>query len=190
MTKTPRRGDAVWHLPFGTFFHTGFNRKERNSMKRLFCMLCALMATFAVLAQQLPDVQVENAEGRMISVRSLVGEKPLIIAYWSITCKPCIQELNAINDQIEEWREEADFDVLAVSVDDVRMKATAKAKAASLGWDFICVFDENQDLKRGMNVSLTPQSFVVDKQGKVVYSHSGYTPGSELELLEQVLKLQ
>lgn len=158
-------------------------------MKKLLCLMSALMAVLCVSAQQLPDVQVENAEGRMISIRDLAGEKPLIISYWSITCKPCIQELNAINDQLEEWREEADFEVVAVSVDDVRMKATAKAKAQSLGWDFHCVYDANQDLKRAMNVSLTPQSFVVDKEGNIVYSHSGYTPGSELVLLEKVIKL-
>ncbi len=158
-------------------------------MKKLLLSLAALVVAFAASAQQLPDVQVENAEGRKISIRSLVGQKPLIISYWSITCKPCIQELNAINDQIEDWREEADFEVVAVSVDDVRMKARAKAMATSKGWDFTCVYDANQDLKRAMNVSLTPQSFVIDKQGNIVYSHSGYTPGSEQELLEKVIEL-
>lgn len=148
-----------------------------------------MMSVAAVSAQALPDVQVENAQGKMISTRSLVNGKPLIISYWSIACKPCIQELNAINDQLEEWREEADFDVVAVSVDDVRLKATAKAKAAAMGWDFTCIYDANQVLKRAMNVSLTPQSFVVDAEGNIVFSHSGYTPGSEVVLLEKVLEI-
>lgn len=148
-----------------------------------------MMSVAAVSAQALPDVQVENAQGKMISTRSLVNGKPLIISYWSIACKPCIQELNAINDQLEEWREEADFDVVAVSVDDVRLKATAKAKAAAMGWDFTCIYDANQALKRAMNVSLTPQSFVVDAEGNIVFSHSGYTPGSEVVLLEKVLEI-
>ena len=39
-----------------------------------------------------------------------------------------------------------------------------------------------------MNVNLTPQVFVLDPDGKIVYSHTGYTPGSEIELLEQVKK--
>ncbi len=159
-------------------------------MKKLFGLICALVLTGSAWAQSLPDVKVENAEGKIISVRELAGKKPLIISYWSITCKPCIQELNAINDQLEEWREEADFDVVAVSVDDVRQKAIAKAKAASAGWEFICVFDENQTLKRAMNVSLTPQSFVVDTEGNIVFSHSGYTPGSEQLLLDKVIELQ
>lgn len=159
-------------------------------MKRFFLML--ILSFFAVAglsAQALPDIQVETQEGEIVSVRDLVGKKPLIICYWSIACKPCIQELNAINDQIEDWQKEATFEVVAVSVDDARLKATAKAKAASLGWEFTCIYDSNQSLKRAMNVSLTPHSFVVDKSGKIVLSHSGYTPGSEQLLIDKVVEI-
>ena len=78
------------------------------------------MAVSFASAQQLPDVKVETAQGKIISVRNLSQGKPLIIAYWSIACKPCIQELNAINDSLAEWRSETDVDVIAVSVDDAR----------------------------------------------------------------------
>ncbi|MBQ2414565.1 MAG: TlpA family protein disulfide reductase [Rikenellaceae bacterium] len=156
-------------------------------MNKLLCLAVALVASLTVSAQQLPDVKVENEAGKMISTSSLVG-KPMIISYWSLACKPCIQELNAMNDALEEWREEADFEIVAVSVDDVRLKARAKAKATSMGWDFVCLFDANQAMKRAMNVSLTPQSFVVDAEGNIVFSHSGYTPGSEQLLFEKLLE--
>ena len=159
-------------------------------MKKFFALLCLVFAVSAVSAQQLPDVKVETAQGKIVSVRDLVQGKPLIIAYWSIACKPCIQELNAINDSLAEWREEADVDIIAVSVDDARLKASAKAIASARGWEFICVYDENQELKRAMNVSLTPQSFVVDAEGNIIYSHSGYTPGSEQELFDKIVALK
>ncbi len=165
---------------------------QYNNMKVLIQILvsvCALMLPVVASAQTLPDVTVQDAAGQEISVRSLLTGKPMIISYWSTTCKPCLQELNAINDALEDWREEADFDVMAVSIDDVRTLASAKARAAAYGWDFICVYDPNQDLKRAMNVNLTPQSFVVDADGIIVFSHSGYTPGSEELLFEQVLEL-
>lgn len=149
-----------------------------------------VLATFVTSAQQLPDVKVEDAQGKLVSVRSLAQGKPMIISYWSIACKPCIQELNAINDSLAEWREEADLVVVAVSVDDARLKASAKAIASSRGWEFVCVYDENQTLKRAMNVSLTPQSFVVDANGDIIYSHSGYTPGSEQLLFDKVVALK
>jgi thioredoxin-related protein len=62
--------------------------------------------------------------------------------------------------------------------------------ASGSGWNFVCVFDKNQDLKRAMNVTFTPQTFIVDGQGNIVYSHTGYTPGSELELFEKLKELQ
>ena len=156
-------------------------------MNKLLCLAVALVASLTVSAQQLPDVKIENEAGKVISTRSLVG-KPMIISYLSLACKPCIQELYAMNDALEEWREEADFEVVAISVDDVRLKARAKAKATSMGWDFVCLFDANQAMKRAMNVSLTPQSFVVDAEGNIVFSHSGYTPGSEQLLFEKLLE--
>ena len=148
------------------------------------------MGVVSLSAQQLPDVKIENAQGKIVSMRSIAKGKPMIISYWSITCKPCIQELNAINDALEEWREEADFEVVAISTDDARMKASAKTIASSRGWDFICLYDDKQTLKRAMNVSLTPQSFVVDANGKIVFSHSGYTPGSEQLLFDKILELK
>ena len=151
-------------------------------MNKLLCLAVALVASLTVSAQQLPDVKVENEAGKMISTSSLVG-KPMIISYWSLACKPCIQELNAMNDALEEWREEADFEVVAVSVDDVRLKARAKAKATSMGWDFVCLFDANQAMKRAMNVSLTPQSFVVDAEGIITYNAVGSVTYEMLEKL-------
>ena len=86
---------------------------------KAIALVALSVASYNVSAQTLPDVKVENAQGKEIRVRSLLTGKPLIISYWSIACKPCIQELNAINDAIEEWREEADFEVIAVSVDGI-----------------------------------------------------------------------
>lgn len=41
-------------------------------MKKLFCMAFALTMAFVASAQQLPDVRVENAEGKTISTRELI----------------------------------------------------------------------------------------------------------------------
>ena len=41
---------------------------------------------------------------------------------------------------------------------------------------------------RAMNVSVVPHVFVLDGKGKIVYSHTSYVPGNEVELLEAVKK--
>ena len=156
----------------------------------MFLML-ALFVGVSASAQTLPDVKVENQEGKVISIRDVVDGTPMIISFWSTTCKPCIMELNAINESLYEWLDEVDMKVVAVSVDDARTLSRARAMTQGQGWDdYTCLYDKNQDLKRAMNVSLTPHTFIVDGKGNIVYSHSGYTPGSEQELFEKIKKLQ
>lgn len=156
----------------------------------MFLML-AMMVGFGASAQSLPDVKVENQGGKVISIQELVDGTPMIISFWSTTCKPCIMELNAINDNLYDWLDEVDMKVVAVSVDDARTVSRARAMTQGQGWDdYVCVYDKNQDLKRAMNVSLTPHTFVVDGKGNIVASHSGYTPGSEQKLFEEIKALK
>ncbi|MBO7186184.1 MAG: TlpA family protein disulfide reductase [Alistipes sp.] len=160
-------------------------------MKKFLFLMLALVIGVSASAQTLPDVKVENQEGKVISVRELVDGTPMIISFWSTTCKPCIMELNAINDSFYEWLEEVDMKVVAISVDDSRTLSRARAMTQGQGWDdFVCLYDKNQDFKRAMNVSLTPHTFIVDGNGTIVYSHSGYTPGSEQELFEKIKALK
>ncbi len=160
-------------------------------MKKMLFTLLALFAVAGASAQSMPDVKIENQAGKVISTNDLVDGTPMIISFWSTTCKPCIMELNAINDSLYEWLEEVDMKVVAVSVDDARTVSRARAMAKGQGWDdFTCIYDKNQEFKRAMNVSLTPHTFIVDGEGNIVYSHSGYTPGSEQELFEKISKLK
>lgn len=159
-------------------------------MKKISLFCAALLTAASVCsAQTIPDVRVENAAGEAVSTRQLIDGKPFVVSFWSLTCKPCLMELNAIDDQLDEWRRQVDFKVVAVSIDDVRSSSRARALANGRAWDFVCLFDKNQDLRRAMNVSVTPQTFVVDGKGDIVYSHSGYTPGSEQELLEKLKEI-
>ncbi len=156
-------------------------------VNRLTIILLFLFTALSVSAQEVwPDVKVENEKGETVGTAEILGGKPAIVSFWGITCKPCLTELNTLNELLPAWREDVDFNVIAISIDDSRFTARARSMAKGFDWDFICLFDKNQDLKRAMNVILTPQTFVVDGTGKVVYAHTGYTPGSEYELLEQL----
>lgn len=161
-----------------------------KAILRLSVTVCAFLLTISTYAQ-LPSVKVENQKGEVISTSTLLRDgKPMIISFWSCSCKNCIMELDAINENLEDWHEEADFKVVAVSTDDARQLSRARAKAQGQGWDdFVQIYDKNQDLYRGMNVVTTPQAFVLDGKGKIVYSHTGYTPGSEIELFEAIKKI-
>ena len=147
----------------------------------------ALLVTSVAMAQ-IPSVKVEDGKGKVFNTSELVdGKTPMIISFWAVTCKPCIRELDAIADLYPDWIEEANFRVVAVSTDDARFTAQARSLAEGHGWsDYTLVYDKNGDFKRAMNVQFTPQVYVVDKDGKIVYLHTGYTHGGEYELFEEI----
>ena len=160
-------------------------------MKRLILSLAILIS--AAAAAQVPSVTVEDSKGESFNTKELLKEgTPMIISFWSTSCKPCIRELDAVYDALPDWLEEADFRVVAVSTDDSRLLAKAKSFAEGRGWgeEYTLLFDKNQDFMRAMNVSVVPHVFVVDAQGKIVYSHTSYVPGNELELFEAIKKSQ
>ena len=159
-------------------------------MKTFLLRLAALFITVAASAQ-VPSVKVENAKGESFDTAALLEEgTPMIISFWSTTCKPCIRELEAVYEALPDWQEEVDFRVVAVSTDDSRQLAKAKSFAEGRGWgsDFTLLFDKNQDFMRAMNVTVVPHVFVVDAKGKVVFSHTAYVQGGEVELFEAVKK--
>lgn len=161
--------------------------------KYLIAIIATMMLPFVASAQKgLPSVEVKDIDGNIVNVQSILEDGvPVILSFWYTTCKPCLQELGAVNDAYVDWSEQADFKVVAVSTDDSRSSAKVKPMVNGRGWtDFTILLDENGDLKRAMNVQTQPTVFVLDKNGTIVYTHTGYTPGSEEELFDQILKLQ
>ena len=160
-------------------------------MRKILFALAFLVSSTVISMAQVPSVTVENSKGETVDTRTLLDAgTPMIISFWSTSCKPCIRELDAVYDALPDWLDEVGFRVVAVSTDDSRQLAKAKSFSQGRGWgeDFTLLFDKNQDVMRAMNVSAVPHVFVVDSKGKIVYSHTSYVPGNELELFEAVKK--
>lgn len=163
-------------------------------MKTKF-ILSAVLCLLPFLGQAqnvLPDIEVKDLEGQTCSIKTaLDGSTPVILTFWSTTCKPCLQELGAMNDAYVDWSDEADFKIVAVARDDARSSSKVAPMVKGRGWtDFNYYLDENGDLARAMNVQVDPTAFVLDGEGNIVFTHIGYTPGSEEELFDQILELQ
>lgn len=160
--------------------------------KRMLIVFAVLLAIVPVMAQkELPKVTVENLKNEVIDIRSVLNDSlPVVLAFWGTTCKPCLMELDALAEVYEEWQETVPFKVVAVATDDSRAISKVKAMAGGRGWPFEVVLDKNQDLKRAMNINSIPFLYVIGKKGNVVYTHSGYTPGSELEVYEILKQLK
>ncbi len=162
-------------------------------MKRYLITAVSLLSVFCCLwGQTIPQVKLADMKGRTVESASLTDSGvPVVISFWSTTCNPCIAELDVISELYPEWREVCPFRMIAVSVDDSRALSRARAMVYGRGWDSMEVlFDSNSDFKRAMNVVFIPQLFIFDKEGELVYSHTGYKPGDEDEIWKVIRSLK
>jgi thiol-disulfide isomerase/thioredoxin len=128
-------------------------------------------------------------KGDIVSIVDATNKDGItIISLWATWCVPCLKELDAINDVYEEWQEETNVQLLAVSVDDSRTVKRVKSMVNGKSWDYTVLLDTNNDLKRALNASSIPLTILV-KNNKIIYEHSGYSPGAELELYEKIKTL-
>lgn len=157
--------------------------------------LLSLCLLFLALSQsqaqdRLPSIQLKDLSGNLVQAENISNDgKPIIISFWATWCKPCIRELSAIQDEYVDWQDETGVKLVAISIDDSRNTARVKPFVAGQGWDFEIYLDENQELKRSLNVNNIPHTFLLDGSGSVVWQHSGYIPGDEEHLYETVQAL-
>lgn len=138
----------------------------------------------------LPEVEIRDLKNNAVSATELANsEGPTIISFWATWCKPCIQELNNINDVYPDWQDETGVKLVAVSIDDTRNAPKVGPMANGKGWEYDVFIDYNSDLRRALNVNTVPHTFLLNSQGNIVWQHNGYTPGEEEDLYELVQKV-
>lgn len=139
---------------------------------------------------KLPNITLKDLDGKSINTSEFNNDgKPFIINFWATWCKPCIKELNAINEVYEDWQEETGVKLIAISIDDSRSAARVRPFVAGSNWDYEVYQDQNNDFKRAMGVNNPPHTFIVNGNGEIVWQGASYVEGSEEHLIELVKKL-
>jgi antioxidant, ahpC/TSA family len=148
-----------------------------------------LLGVFASYAQ-LPSVTLKDINGKTVDTATLQNDgKPFIISFFATWCKPCNRELKAISEVYADWQDETGVKVIAISIDQAQNVAKVKPLVDGYGWEYEVLLDPNSDFKRAMGVNMIPAVFIIDGDGKIAESRSGYTDGSESHLIDKVREL-
>lgn len=160
-----------------------------NKIELLFTLLLTVMPLYG---QDAAKVRLQTWDGKTVTpVEWVDGKTPFVVSFWFATCKYCFEEMDAVSECFDEWNEEMPFRFIGVCTDDTRSLAKAKAVCRSRGWDnFQFYFDINKEYMRAMNVTSMPHTVLFDKDGKVVWQHTGYAPGDEATLFKEIRKLR
>ena len=139
---------------------------------------------------QIPSVDIKDLNGKVFNTSEFDNNNnPIIISFWATWCKPCKQELENIHELYEDWQEETNVKLIAISIDDSRNTAKIKPLVNAKGWEYEVYQDSNREFATKMGVNPIPHTFLLDGNKKVVWEHVTYADGDEEELYEKVLEL-
>ncbi len=161
-------------------------------MKRIVFALALMLTTASLFAQEIPNVQLKSLDQQTVQSKDVIANEkggPTLLCFWATWCKPCVKELNIYNELYPDWAEETGVKIVLVSVDNARSMSRVAPFVSGKAWDFDVYIDSNSDLKRAMNVINVPHTFLLDKDGKVVWQHTSFMDGDEEEVYEQIKKL-
>jgi len=162
-----------------------------NRLIKLFALLIAVSFTSLVYGQKaLPDVNVKSLDGKSINIQEFAKDgKITVISFWATWCSPCKKELDAIADLYPDWQADYDMELVAVTIDNARALAKVRPMVETKGWEYTVLSDANEELRKALNFQTVPHTLLLDQDGNIVYSHSGYVPGDEYELEDKIKKL-
>lgn len=113
---------------------------------------------------QAPDFSVETIDGETISLSELTGSV-IVMNFWFMGCKPCIEEMPLLNDLVEKYQNDKKIIFLSFARDskeDIVAKFLPK-------YDFKYeIVSGKYDITRKYCVQPNPVHFVIDRSGKVV----------------------
>ncbi|MFK7773484.1 MAG: TlpA family protein disulfide reductase [Saprospiraceae bacterium] len=139
------------------------------------------------------DISMTNAKKEVLnSEKTLMGNgKPTVVLFWLTTCYPCRMEMNAIKKVYPNWKEEADFNLVAISTDFKKNYNNFIKRVEKEEWPWETFHDTNREFRLVMPGELNglPQTFIFDKDGKIAYHKRKYSSGDEMKLFEKVKEL-
>ena len=149
-----------------------------------YLLVCFLFYNTAFSQTTIPNTNLTTLDGKSVKIQDEISkDKITILSFWASWCMPCINELDAINEVYEDWQEDFNMELIAISTDDARTQKRIRPMVNGKGWPYKILLDKNQELKRALNISTIPQIIIL-KDSKIIYIHSGYSPGVEDEFYE------
>lgn len=134
------------------------------------------------------DFKLEDAfSGETVSLSSLKG-KVVFLNLWATWCGPCREEMPSMETLYDELKTNKDFIMLAVS-QDAKGKSAVVPYVQKNGYHFKILLDPENKVGDSYGVSGVPETFIIDRKGRIVAHHMGAFDWSRPDVKEALQQL-
>ena len=140
--------------------------------------LASLLGAFAyqtwksLSLDEVPKITVVTTSGQRIALRELRG-KPLLVTFWATTCASCMEEMPHLIDLYKEFSPQG-LNIIGIAVHyDPPNRVLAVQTSHHIPYTIAIDIDARASRAFG-DVELTPTTFLIAPDGRVVYRKSGH----------------
>jgi peroxiredoxin len=118
-----------------------------------------------------PDISVTSIDGNELKLSDYRGQ-PLLVTFWATSCPGCIKEMPHLIELYEELSPQG-LEIIGITMDyDPPNHVLAMRKARQIPYPI--ALDIHADAARAFgNVRLTPTSFLIAPDGRIVFQKTG-----------------
>ena len=127
--------------------------------------------TLVNVGDMAPDFTVTMLDGREYTLSELRGNV-VMVCFWATWCPPCRQELAHLQEGVIDHFAGEKFVVLPISRGEQR--EVVEKFITDMGYTFGVGLDSDRAIYDLYASNYIPRTFIVNKQGKVVYRNAGY----------------
>jgi peroxiredoxin len=145
-------------------------------------------SALAASSKVAPAFTLRDVNNRSHSLAQYAG-KVVLVNFWATWCQPCMVEMPHLEAMYKELGPNG-LVVLGISADAARDAGKVKPLVMTKGLTYPVLLDPQTTVVSAYNPSKTmPFNVVVDRDGTIASVHSGYNPGDEVALRNEIMSL-
>jgi peroxiredoxin len=152
---------------------------SRRAPLAFFFVSCLALscAQQPVASASAPGFELQSIDGASYRLDEQLGKSVVLIDFWATYCDPCLMALPQLQ-RLQRKYQSADLIILGINIDGPDSLASVRAEIAKSSITFPTLLDpETRTLGLYNPKATVPFTVLIDRAGRIVEQHEGYTAG-------------